>query len=87
MFKEIFPNSNYYLLNVVGSPNFPSYYGVEKELNELMEKRAKINGIKIIHNSESVHEAHEKENCFDEDAVHLNPRGYEVMLKEILKNI
>ena len=41
MFKELFPNSNYYFLNVVHAPGFTAYYARENELNKLIEKYAK----------------------------------------------
>lgn len=87
MLKEYFPNSNYYLLNIVNSPAFPNYLEKENELNRMMEKHQRDNNITIIHNSERINEIQVNENCFDEDGVHLNPLGYEIMKKEIDKNI
>ena len=87
MFKELFPNSNYYFLNVVHAPGFTAYYARENELNKLIENFAKKNGLHIIHNSEAIANKQEEEHCFDIDDCHLNPTGYIIMKKLIKENL
>ena len=86
MFKELFPNSNYYFLNVVHAPGFTAYYARENELNKLIERYAKKNGLTIIHNSEAIANKQQEEHCFDMDDCHLNPTGY-IIMKNLIKEI
>lgn len=83
-FKEIFPNSNYYFLNVVHAPGFTDFYNNEIELNNIIEKYAKLNGLHIIHNSEAVSEKQKEVHCFDLDNCHLNHAGYVVMKNAVV---
>lgn len=87
MFKEIFPNSNYYLLDVVHAPGFVTFLEKERDLNNKMLRTSKRNGINIIKNSEEIAEVQKNINCFDEDGCHLNPRGYEIIFKNIVASI
>jgi lysophospholipase L1-like esterase len=79
MFREIFPNSNYYFLNVCHAPGFVPFYERENLLNEMMEQNAIKNNITIIHNSEAVAKRETEIHCYDVDDCHLNHSGYEVM--------
>lgn len=88
MLREIFPNSNYYILNVVHSPMFKdSHYELEIKFNEIMKKHAKENNITIIDNKKAIQEKEKEANCFHKDLVHLNDLGYKVMDSLIKENI
>lgn len=83
MFREIFPDANYYLLDVVHGPGFVPFYERENCLNKMMFDMSKKNKITIIRNAEQIENTQKTINCFDEDGCHLNPTGYNIILKNI----
>ncbi len=86
--RNIFPKTEIYLLNVVHSPAFPTYYKKEVKLNEILNKNAKENNIIILDNNSKIKAKNYKISCFHEDLIHLNEIGYIEMynlIKEVIK--
>ena len=53
------------------------------DFNKLLKDNSEINNVTIIDNSKMINTKQKNINCFHIDNVHLNPIGYEIMLKEI----
>ena len=85
--NAMFDNPNIYVLNVCHSPANVSLVEKEVKYNNLLMKNAKKLGITIIDNNKVIYEKNLEVNVFDQDLVHLNPTGYEVMLNEIKKYV
>jgi lysophospholipase L1-like esterase len=83
--NTMFDNPNIYVLNVCHSPANVSLYDKEVRYNKLLNKYAKKLGITIIDNSKAIYEKNLTVNVFDDDKVHLNPIGYQIMIDEIKK--
>lgn len=85
--KTMFDNPNIYVLNVCHSPGCAALYEKEVRYNKMLAKNAKKLGITVIDNSKAIYNKNLEINVFDEDNIHLNSIGYEVMLSEINKVI
>ena len=83
--NTMFDNPNIYVLNVCHSPANVSLFDKEVKYNKLLNKYAKKLGITIIDNSKAIYEKNLTVNVFDDDKVHLNPIGYQIMIGEINK--
>lgn len=87
LLRNYFPNSNYYLLNVVHAPLFNQYIDEENQYNELISRNSKKLNINILDNYSNIKFAGELNNCFHSDLVHLNEKGYEYLYQLIESEI
>lgn len=87
MLRELFPNSKYYLLNVVHAPCFGPYLNEEILYNELIKKHEKKNDVTILDNYSNILNGQKEENCFASDLVHLNDFGYRLTYNLIKKGV
>ncbi len=82
-----FPNSEYYLLNVVQCPRLPEMAEIEEEFNSMTLASAKKYRLKIIDMRSAIQAVGGTEKAFVADNLHLNPIGYSAMEQEISKII
>ena len=85
LLRDIFPDSNYYFVNVVHAPLFKDLVDVEEQLNRYLESGQTKYNYKVIDNCLNI--ASSKENPFFIDLVHLNHHGYELFESLIKKYI
>lgn len=86
MLREIFPDANYYFINLVHAPLFDNYLLEEEKFNKILINGQTKHNYKVIDNYNNIKK--EKTNCFYQDLVHLNHYGYnlfEKLIKEELK--
>lgn len=81
--KAAFPDAEYYLLNVVQSPYYLDCEEPEEQLNALTLESAKALGVNILDMRTVVRENGGLPAAFDKDGIHLNPRGYGAMTRQI----
>ena len=83
--RKYFPNSNYYVLNVVHAPLFESNYEEEMKYNKLLSDNAYKHNVIVLDNYNNILNGQNEENCFASDLVHLNNNGY-ILMYDLIKN-
>ena len=78
MLKKMFPNSAYYLLNVVCSPCYVPFYAEEEKFNTLAKSSSHDCGVNVVDMRAAIGGAGQKENVFYNDGIHLNIVGYRI---------
>ncbi|MCM1295430.1 MAG: SGNH/GDSL hydrolase family protein [Muribaculaceae bacterium] len=83
--REYFPKTKVYLIAVVHAPNFPNYLEKENKLNELTKNSAKALDVTVLDWNPLIEQS--KDYLFHVDAVHPNPKGYEIFINFLSENI
>lgn len=86
--KSKFPTSNIYLLTATLSPAFVYKEDNVRKWNKLIKKEAKKDGVTIIDLAEVLQTRYEEKgiNYFVSDGLHLNEKGYKVIIELLKEN-
>ena len=82
-FRSFLPNVKIFLSNVVKAPAFETRYAEEEKFNAMAARSAERLGVAVIDMRTVIEKAGEGGECFAEDRVHLNPRGYSAYIAAI----
>lgn len=83
--KGLFPDAEYYLLNVVKAPSFGIFYSEEEKFNAMTKAAEGRLGVQIVDMRSEIERAGKSGNCFHADSVHLNAYGYRVFSSVVKK--
>ncbi len=81
--KAIFPESQYYLLNVVQSPSSLMHAKAEEQFNAMTAASAQNMGITVVDMRSVIQSAGGVTEAFHQDGIHLNAKGYAAFTQKI----